>query len=104
MLTGNDCARTSNECRTHPAILAAAQLLRRRAGWRRVEVGRPQRPEEAHRMWEWHRPRTGKRHGIDHLVHNVETGRFERSLSGLTAVGSLVTAAEIYFEHDKASF
>ncbi|MGO4536451.1 hypothetical protein [Leifsonia sp. 2MCAF36] len=34
----------------------------------------------------------------------METGRFERSLSGLTAVGSLVTAAEIYFEHDKASF
>lgn len=46
----------------------------------------------------------GAVHGIDHLVRNVETGRFERSLSGLTAVGSLVTAAEIYFEHDKASF
>ncbi|MFP3467581.1 hypothetical protein [Leifsonia sp. SIMBA_070] len=43
-------------------------------------------------------------HGIDRLVRNVETGRFERSLSGLTAAGSLVTAAEIYFEHDKASF
>jgi hypothetical protein len=55
-------------------------------------------------MWERHRSRPGTRHGIDRLVHNVETGRFERSLSGLTAVGSLVTAAEIYFEHDKASF
>lgn len=43
-------------------------------------------------------------HGVDRLVRNVETGRFERSLSGLTAVGALVTAAEIYFEHDKASF
>ena len=43
-------------------------------------------------------------HGIDQLVRNVETGRFERSLSGLTAAGALVTAAEIYFEHDKASF
>ena len=43
-------------------------------------------------------------HGIDRLVRNVETGRFERSLSGLTAVSSLVTAGEIYFEHDKASF
>ena len=43
-------------------------------------------------------------HGIDRLVRNVETGRFERSLSGLTAVGALVTAGEIYFEHDKASF
>jgi len=38
------------------------------------------------------------------MVRNIETGRFERSLSGLTAVGSVVTAGEIYFEHDKASF
>lgn len=45
-----------------------------------------------------------KLHGIDRMVRNVETGRFERSLSGLTAVGALVTAAEIYFEHDSASF
>jgi hypothetical protein len=42
--------------------------------------------------------------GIDRMVHNIETGRFERSLSAVTAVGSLVTAAEIFFEHDKASF
>ncbi len=46
--------------------------------------------------------RTG--HGIDRMVRNVETGRFERSLSALTAAGALVTAAEIYFEHDSASF
>ncbi len=43
-------------------------------------------------------------HGIDRMVRNVESGRFERSLSALTAVGALVTAAEIYFEHDSASF
>jgi hypothetical protein len=42
--------------------------------------------------------------GIDRMVRNVETGHFERSLSALTAVGALVTAAEIYFEHDSASF
>ena len=42
--------------------------------------------------------------GIDRMVRNVETGRFERSLSALTAAGALVTAAEIYFEHDSASF
>jgi hypothetical protein len=42
--------------------------------------------------------------GIDRLVHNIQTGRFERGLSALTAAGALVTAAEIYFEHDKASF
>ncbi|WP_372699529.1 hypothetical protein [Arthrobacter sp. JSM 101049] len=43
-------------------------------------------------------------HGIDRMVRNIETGRFERSLSAMTAVGSVITAAEIYFEHDKASF
>jgi hypothetical protein len=43
-------------------------------------------------------------HGIQRLVGNVETGRFERTLSGLTAAGALVTAAEIYLEHDRASF
>jgi hypothetical protein len=43
-------------------------------------------------------------HGIDRVVRNIETGRFERSLSGLAAVGAVITAAEIYFEHDRASF
>ena len=36
--------------------------------------------------------------------HDVRTGRFERSLSGLTAVGAAVVTAEIFFEHDSASF
>jgi hypothetical protein len=43
-------------------------------------------------------------HGIDRMVRDVRTGRFERSLSALTAAGALVTAAEIFFEHDSASF
>jgi hypothetical protein len=47
---------------------------------------------------------TEVRHGIDRLVRNIETGRFERSLSALTAFGSVITATEIYFEHDRASF
>src|ERR1700755_3054533 len=42
--------------------------------------------------------------GIDRLVGNVRTGRFERSLAALTAAGALGTAAEVYFEHDSASF
>lgn len=42
--------------------------------------------------------------GIDHLVQNVRHGRFERSLSGLTAIGALVTGVEIWLEHDRASF
>src|SRR3954447_11761717 len=104
MLRDNGCVCATARSENRPAILAASQLLRTAAGRRRVETGRPQRPEEEQRMWERHRSRIGARHGIDHLVHNVETGRFERSLAGLTAVGSLVTAAEIYFEHDKASF
>ena len=43
-------------------------------------------------------------HLIDRMVRNVEHGRFERSLCALTAVGALVTTAEVYFEHYKASF
>jgi hypothetical protein len=34
----------------------------------------------------------------------VRRGRFERSLSALTAAGALVTTVEIFFEHDSASF
>jgi hypothetical protein len=43
-------------------------------------------------------------HGIDRLLSDVRHGRFERSLSGLTAVGALITGAEIWMEHDRASF
>jgi len=43
-------------------------------------------------------------HGIDRMLGNIKTGHFERSLSALTAAGALVTAAEIFFEHDSASF
>jgi hypothetical protein len=42
--------------------------------------------------------------GIDRLLRDVRTGRFERSLAALTAVGALITTAEIYTEHDSASF
>jgi len=49
-------------------------------------------------------PRPDPAYGIDRLLRNVRHGRFERTLSGLTAAGALVTAAEIYFEHDSASF
>ena len=38
------------------------------------------------------------------LLHDVRTGRFERTLSALTAAGAAITAAEIYMEHDAASF
>jgi len=50
------------------------------------------------------RPLRRPEHLIDRMVSNVEHGRFERSLSGLTAVAALVTTAEIYLEHYRASF
>lgn len=43
-------------------------------------------------------------HLIDRMTANIAHGRFERSLSGLTAFAALVTTAEIYFEHYRASF
>ena len=51
-----------------------------------------------------HGSAVGLEHLIDRLVHDVEHGRFERSLSGLTAVAAAVTTVEIYLEHYKASF
>ncbi|HZY75879.1 MAG TPA: hypothetical protein VFE40_06140 [Jatrophihabitantaceae bacterium] len=38
------------------------------------------------------------------LLRDVRTGRFERTLSALTAAGAVITAGEIYMEHDAASF
>lgn len=46
----------------------------------------------------------GSVHLIDRVVADVEHGRFERSLSGLTAFAAIVTTAEIYLEHYRASF
>lgn len=46
----------------------------------------------------------GAEHAIDRMLWNVEHGRFERALSGLTAAAAVVTGAEIYLEHYKASF
>ncbi len=42
--------------------------------------------------------------GVDRFVQNVEHGRFERALCGLTAIGAAVTGTEIWLEHDRASF
>ena len=41
---------------------------------------------------------------LETAVRDVRTGRFERSLSALTAAGAAITAGEIYFSHDGASF
>ena len=41
---------------------------------------------------------------IDRWAANIEHGRFERSLSALTAFAALVTTAEVYAEHYRASF
>jgi hypothetical protein len=43
-------------------------------------------------------------HVLDRMLRNVEHGRFERSLAGITGIGALITGAEIFLEHDRASF
>jgi hypothetical protein len=42
--------------------------------------------------------------GIDRLLVNVAHGRFERALCALASVGAAITGAEIWLEHDRASF
>jgi hypothetical protein len=52
-----------------------------------------------------HKPTTeGAAALVAEAVHDVRTGRFERSLSALTAAGAVITTAEIYLSHDGASF
>ncbi|BBZ28554.1 hypothetical protein MMAD_28490 [Mycolicibacterium madagascariense] len=41
---------------------------------------------------------------IRSALHAIRTGRFERSMSALTAAGAAITTAEIYLSHDGASF
>jgi hypothetical protein len=43
-------------------------------------------------------------HVIDRVVKNIEYGRFERMMSGLTTFGAAMVCAEVYYEHYKASF
>lgn len=37
-------------------------------------------------------------------IRDIRTGRFERAMSALTAAAAVVTAGEIFLEHDRASF
>ncbi|MGH3196393.1 MAG: hypothetical protein ACRDOH_03460 [Streptosporangiaceae bacterium] len=37
-------------------------------------------------------------------LSDIEHGRFERALSGMTAAAAVITTAEVYIEHYKASF
>ncbi|MGN6610000.1 MAG: hypothetical protein ACTHMS_23690 [Jatrophihabitans sp.] len=41
---------------------------------------------------------------VDTLLHDVRTGRFERTLAALTAGGAAITAGESFMAHDGASF
>jgi hypothetical protein len=41
---------------------------------------------------------------VGRALHDVRTGRFERTLAGLAAAGAVVTTGEIYTSHDSASF
>ncbi len=46
----------------------------------------------------------GAEYLLDGLVRNIEHGRFERMLSGLTAFSALLVSAETYYEHYRGSF
>lgn len=37
-------------------------------------------------------------------LYDIRTGRFERSLAAMAAAGAAITAAEVFTEHDGASF
>jgi hypothetical protein len=41
---------------------------------------------------------------VEHALQDVAHGRFERSLSALTAMSAAVTGAEVYLEHYRGSF
>ena len=41
---------------------------------------------------------------VERTIRNVEHGRFERTLAGVTAIGAVVTGAEVFLAHDRASF
>ena len=41
---------------------------------------------------------------VREIVHDVRHGEFGWTLSALTGVGAVITALEIYFEHDSGSF
>jgi hypothetical protein len=41
---------------------------------------------------------------VERAIHDIRTGRFERTMAALTAAGAVITAGEIYLEHDAASF
>jgi hypothetical protein len=43
-------------------------------------------------------------HLIDFWARNIEHGRFERALSGLTAASAVLATSEVYYEHYKGSF
>ena len=43
-------------------------------------------------------------HLLDRMLKNIEHGRFERSLSGLTAVSAVITTIEVYYEHYRGGF
>ncbi len=51
-------------------------------------------------------PRKGRgvERTVEQLIRDIEHGRFERSLAAITAAGALITGAEIFLEHDRASF
>lgn len=49
-------------------------------------------------------PLGGAEKAFETAISDIRTGRFEQSLAALAALGALITGAEIFTEHDGASF
>jgi hypothetical protein len=81
-----------------------AKLLTRRPTIHRLTARWAAKPETHRSSFARHGAVAPAEHLIDRMVWNVEHGRFERALSGLTAAAAVVTGAEIYLEHYRASF
>lgn len=81
-----------------------ANLLTRRPTIHRRTARGAAKPETDRSSFARHGAVAPAEHLIDRMVWNVEHGRFERALSGLTAAAAVVTGAEIYLEHYRASF
>lgn len=61
-------------------------------------------PDSTHSMTGRKRGRPQPVHALDRLIGDIRTGQFERSMSAMTALAAIVTAGEIFLEHDRASF
>ena len=73
-------------------------------GWCLVALGASAVSTAA--LWGKHEPSWKKpsEQDIKTVLRDVNQGRYERSMSGMTAASALLVCAEVYYEHYKGSF